>query len=238
MGINASMGSDRSRETLIRLRTNITSGKWPLNSKIPTEPELMAELGVGRSTIREAVRSLAALGMLEPARSRGTFVRARNPVSLVLSDFMTHHDVSEILAVRRAFEVEACQLAAAHRTDDDLARLREAHELDVSDDCSHLVERGRTPGQFHALLLEASKNTLLVELYDGIMAGLRAALDDGTVVSGASDEVRHRDHQRMLDAIAAGDPEAAGAAAAQHAAHDLVPSSQVSPSATPPLQQA
>lgn len=232
------MGSDRSRETLVKLRDNITSGRWPLNSKIPTEPELMAEFGVGRSTVREAVRSLASLGMLEPARSRGTFVRARTPVSLVLSDFMTHHDVTEILAVRRAFEVEACQLAASNRSDDDLQRLRQAHADDVSDDCSQTVERGRTPGQFHALMLEATNNTLLVDLYSGLMAGLRAALNDGTVVSGATDAVRRDDHQRMLDAIAAQDVAAAGRAAADHAAHDLVPNNQISPSATPPRQQA
>lgn len=238
MGVNAAMGSDRSRETLVKLRDNITSGRWPLNSKIPTEPELMAEFGVGRSTIREAVRSLASLGMLEPARSRGTFVRARTPVSMVLSDFMTHHDVTEILAVRRAFEVEACQLAASNRTDEDLRRLTEAHANDVTGDHSRAVERGRTPGQFHALMLEASKNTLLVDLYSGLMAGLRAALNDGTVISGSSDDVRRDDHQQMLDAIAAQDVLAAGLAAARHADHDLVPSSQINPSATPPRQHA
>ncbi|MET0468521.1 MAG: FCD domain-containing protein [Aeromicrobium sp.] len=217
------MGSDRSRETLRRLRENITSGRWPLNSKIPTEPELMAELGVGRSTVREAVRSLSTLGMLEPARSRGTFVRSRNPVSVVLSDFVTHHSVVDILAVRRAFEIEACQLAAVHRTDDDLRRLSDAHERDIADDPSQTIERGRNPGQFHALMLESTQNTLLVDLYNGIMAGIRAAIEDGTIVSGSDAVMRQHDHQAMLDAIADRDPARAGVAAAEHAARDLVP---------------
>lgn len=225
--MDVGMGSNRSLETLRRLRENITSGKWPLNSKIPTEPELMAEFGVGRSTIREAVRTLANLGMLEPAPSRGTFVRSRNPVSMVLWDFISHHDLADVLAVRRAFEVEAAQLAATHRTEADLERLTEAHQSDVTGDCSEVIERGRTPGQFHALILEAAKNTLLTDLYAGVMAGLRTALDEGRVVSGSSDEVRHRDHATIIEAIAAGDPAAAGRAAASHADHDLVP-------ATPP----
>jgi DNA-binding FadR family transcriptional regulator len=217
------MGSDRSRETLRRLRENITSGRWPLNSQIPTEPELMAELGVGRSTVREAVRSLSTLGMLEPARSRGTFVRSRSPVSMVLSDFVTHHSVVDILAVRRAFEIEASQLAAAHRTDDDVKRLCEAHERDVANDCSQDVERGRNPGQFHALMLEATQNTLLVDLYSGVMAGIRAAIEDGTVTSGSDAGTRQHDHQAILDAIVDQDATRAGLAAAEHAARDLVP---------------
>lgn len=223
MSMSSGMGSDRSRETLRQLRENITSGRWPLNSKIPTEPELMAELGVGRSTVREAVRSLSTLGMLEPARSRGTFVRSRNPVSVVLSDFVSHHSVVDILAVRRAFEIEACQLAATHRTEDDLKRLSDAHEHDVANDRSHVVERGRNPGQFHALVLEATHNTLLVDLYSGVMAGVRTAIGDGTVVSGSTNEMRQRDHQTILDAIVDRDAARAGQAAAEHAEHDLVP---------------
>ncbi|MET0931688.1 MAG: FCD domain-containing protein [Aeromicrobium sp.] len=221
--MNSGMGSDRSRETLRRLRENITSGRWPLNSKIPTEPELMADLGVGRSTVREAVRSLSTLGMLEPARSRGTFVRSRSPVSMVLSDFVTHHSVVDILAVRRAFEIEACQLAAVHRTEDDLKRLSEAHERDVANDGSQVVERGRNPGQFHALMLEATQNTLLVDLYSGVMAGIRAAIEDGTITSGSDAAMRQHDHQAMLDAITDQDPSRAATAAAEHAARDLVP---------------
>jgi len=216
------MGTDRAKETVRRLRENITSGKWPVNSRIPTEAELVVELGVGRSTVREAVRALANLGMLEPARSRGTFVRARNPVSLVLADFITHHDVAEILAVRRAFEVEACQLAAIHRTDDDIASLTAAHEADVSGDPSAKVERGKTPGQFHALILAASKNQLLAQLYDGLMAGLRSSITGGIVVYGTDAATRHSDHAAILDAITAGDPVKAAQAAAGHADRDLV----------------
>lgn len=63
------------------VRQKITSGEWPINSKIPTEPELMRLLGVGKTTVREAVRSLASLGVLEPLPGIGTFVRSRMPVS-------------------------------------------------------------------------------------------------------------------------------------------------------------
>lgn len=216
------MGSDRAQETIRVLRENITSGRWPVNSRIPTEAELMAELGVGRSTIREAVRSLANLGMLEPARSRGTFVRSRNPVSAVLSDFVTSHAIEDMLAVRRALEVEACQLAAANRSEDDLARLRAAHERDVSDDCSEQVERGTTPGHFHALIFEASGNRLLTDLYAGLMTSLRRSIREGKVTPGSGEKTRQLDHEALLAAIESGDVTAAAHRAAEHADRDLV----------------
>jgi len=207
---------------LRRIRENITSGKWPVNSKIPTEAELMTELGVGRSTVREAVRSLANLGMLEPAPHRGTFVRSRSPVSFVLSDFIAEHSVSDVLAVRRALEVQASQSAALNRTEEQLARLTATHDQDVRRDCSLIVERGRSPGQFHGLIVEAAGNKLLTELYGGVMAGLRDLIRDGLVISGADDEVRHADHAMLLEAIADGDPVKAAHAASEHADRDLI----------------
>lgn len=216
-------GSDRSRETQRRLRAGITSGRWPLNSRIPTEAELMAEFGVGRSTVREAVQSLAAVGMLEPARSRGTFVRSLSPVSTVLSDFIDQHLPDDIIAVRRLLETEMTRLAATHRTDEHLARLTAAHEVDVAGGLEDKVDRGHTPGQFHGIVAEASGNSLLRELYGGLMHGLRELTASGEVVAGIDDAGRQADHQRILDAIIERDPDRAAQAAGDHAARDLIP---------------
>ena len=97
-----------------------------MNSQIPTETELIDALGVGRSTVREAVRSLAHVGMLETARGRGTFVRALSPVDRVLTDYLQEHEPRDIVEVRRALEVEAAGLAALRRTEADIAALRPA----------------------------------------------------------------------------------------------------------------
>ncbi|MFS0884895.1 FadR/GntR family transcriptional regulator [Aeromicrobium sp. 179-A 4D2 NHS] len=214
-------GTDRSRETLRILTENITSGRWPLNSRIPTESQLMAELGVGRSTIREAVSSLAAMGMLEPARSRGTFVRSVNPVSSVLSEFLGQHDAAEVLQVRRMLEVEATGLAALLRTVDQLARLRAAHERDVAGDASQGIVRGETPGEFHAIVVEAAGNSLLADLYAGLLRGIRSSMRRGALRSSITRAERLADHARILEAIADRDPERARRAAADHADRDL-----------------
>ena len=63
-------------QAIQRLREQITSGAWPIGARLPSEATLAAELGVGRSTIREAIRALASTGMVESRQGAGTFVRA------------------------------------------------------------------------------------------------------------------------------------------------------------------
>ncbi len=236
---NAAVGSSLARTTLAYLRARITSGEWPVDSRIPTEPELMELLGVGRTTVREAVRSLASLGMLETLVSRGTYVRSRMPVSAVLADFIAHQRVHDLLGTRRALEVEGARLAALHATAEQVEALTRAHAAAGPDPAGAAgppavarraagaigavpVERGRTPGQFHALVLEASGNVLLAELYAGTVVGLRSAVDRGDLVPGTSADRRHADHHVVLDAIVRRDPVGAAGAMSAHAEHDLV----------------
>src|SRR6266545_2897175 len=63
-------------QAIDRLREQVTSGAWPVGTRLPSEAALAAELGVGRSTIREAIRALASTGMVESRQGAGTFVRA------------------------------------------------------------------------------------------------------------------------------------------------------------------
>ena len=213
------MGSERARETVRRLQDGITSGRWPINSKIPAEAELASELGVGRSTVREAVRSLAHLGMLEPAPGRGTFVRALSPVHGVLSDFVSGHEWVDLLRVRRAIEVEAAQQAAVRVVEADLDRLRTAHAADT---CSlDHSERGHTPGQFHGLVVEMAGNRLLAELYTVIIARLRTGVRDGDVLPGQDAQSRRADHAALLSALTARSAAAAAAVAGDHADRDF-----------------
>lgn len=220
-------GTSRARRTLRILQSRIASGEWPLNSKIPTERELVEELGVGRSTVREAVRTLANMGMLEPAPSRGTFVRSLSPVSGVMAGFMGGRSASELIEVRIAIEVEAARLAARRRDDQDIAALRAAYAADrgtVGDRTAGRegAERGTNPGQFHALVLRAADSPLLAEMYAGVMAGLRGAVARGEVRQGVDAGVRRHDHRELLDAVVQGDVEEAGAAARRHVERDLV----------------
>lgn len=215
------MGSARARDTVRRLEAAVRSGRWPIDTKIPTEAELAAELGVGRSTVREAVRSLAHLGMLEPAPGRGTFVRSLNPVSGVLTDFAAEHSWSDILEVRSALETRAAALAAQHRDPAGVARLQSALDLDTPELAAPPSGTVRAPGQFHAVLIDLAGNRLLAELHAGLLGALRRGLAAGDVRRLQSDDDRRAEHAALLAAIAAGNPTAAAAIAAAHAGHDL-----------------
>ncbi|OLT09215.1 hypothetical protein BJF78_31275 [Pseudonocardia sp. CNS-139] len=214
------------------MQHQIRDGAWPLNSRIPTEMELAELLGVGRSTVREATQSLVKTGMLEAAPGRGTFVRSRNAVNTVLSEYLAHQPLADLLGLRRALEVEAAGLAAERRTDADLVRLQRAltlaeHQhagLDLPEGSggSHGMDPTPTPGSFHADVFTAARNELLTEMYQAAIVVVRRAVHAGQLVAAPASE-RDEDHQRIYEAIAAADPEAARAAAADHADRDFLP---------------
>lgn len=215
----------KTAEALRTLQENITSGEWPINSRIPKEAELMELLGVGKSTVREAVRSLASVGMLEPIKGVGTFVRSRTPVSSVVSRYVGAYPLEEILDYRRALEIEAVRLAATKRTDSHLRQLRAAHEFDLRSDGRRqaVIELGEVPGTFHHILFEASGNALMAGLYSALMVVIRNAVNTGALAHSPSHELRHQDHAAILQAVEARDPAHAMEAMALHADRDLIP---------------
>lgn len=226
MALKTTTGSDRARSTLAYLRRHITTGAWPVGTRIPIEPELAEQIGVGRSTVREAVRSLASIGMLETLPGRGTFVRAATPSSTLLNDFLNDFTLEEILSYRRALEIEAAQQASIHRTDEDLAALEQA----ISEErgctrCPVLMQGSESAGfdsVFHRLIFDAAKNRLIAALYAGINDQLRTPEHRGRLANLASASEMERDHRQIFDAIRRQDFIDTVHAMADHVDHDVV----------------
>lgn len=222
----AKTGSDRARATLAYLRRKITTGEWAVGTRIPIEPELAEQTGVGRSTVREAVRSLASIGMLETLPGRGTYVRSAAPTSTLLNEFLADFTLEEILSYRRALEIEAAQQAATHRTDEDLAALEAAADAEVG--CTRCPILGNDEGgsifdsTFHRLIFDAAKNRLLSSLYAGINEQLASPAHRGRLATVASSADLGREHARVLDAIRSGDFIDTVHAMADHVDHDVV----------------
>ena len=106
----------------------IASGELRAGDRLPIEKDLAARWGVSRGSLREAVRSLAALGVLETRQGDGTYVTQLDPGSLLrpLEFWADLQEVSqsvELLAVRRVLETESAGLAAVRLTDEELSRL-------------------------------------------------------------------------------------------------------------------
>jgi DNA-binding FadR family transcriptional regulator len=216
-------GSQKARDTLGYLRERISSGAWSVGELIPKEPELMQLIGVGKSTVREAVRSLATLGMLETVPGVGTFVRSRTPVSSILTEFLADHDIEEVLVYRRSLEIEAAQTAAVKRSDAHLAALRASYERSISegDRDSERCDDITRADSFHRLIVEASGSALLLDLYTGVMSALAGAAAKGLVFLGTSHETMQLDHRALLQAIEDRDVRAAAHSMALHADRDL-----------------
>ncbi|SKC50949.1 FadR/GntR family transcriptional regulator [Krasilnikoviella flava] len=185
----------------------VERGEWPVGSRIPTEPELVDRLGVGRNTVREAVRALEHAGILEPRRGDGTYVRAASGLDAAIGRRARTADALQVLEVRSVLERGAARAAAGRRDVAALAALRAALEAqeaaarDGDEDSFRAADIA-----FHAELVRAAGNPLLAELYDGIDHVLVRTL--ATDAHGR----HHRDvpgHREVVDAVAAGDAEGA-----------------------------
>ncbi|GAB2553783.1 FadR/GntR family transcriptional regulator [Leucobacter ruminantium] len=220
---SSTRGSQKARDTLDFLRGRISSGEWAVGSLIPKEAELMELIGVGKSTVREAVRSLAAFGMLETVPGVGTFVRSRTPVSTILTEFLAEHDLEEVLVYRRSLEIEAAQHAAVNRSEEQLEALRDAYARSTAagEGTTDTCDRSATPGAFHLLVVEASGSKLLLDLYIGVLSILQRASTEGRVILGTTIETMHRDHGAVLEAIEARDVRSAAHSMALHVDRDL-----------------
>src|SRR5882672_7981396 len=113
-------------QTISWLRAQITSGAWPVGSKIPTEPELVEQLSVSRNTVREAVRALANTGLLDIRQGSGTFVLATSELAGVMYRRFADANPRHVSELRVALETAAAALAAQRRTKGDIKALNAA----------------------------------------------------------------------------------------------------------------
>ncbi|MGV0805132.1 FadR/GntR family transcriptional regulator [Mycolicibacterium setense] len=192
-------------QVIEQLRTLVTSGEWPLDSRIPTEPELVAALGVGRNTVREAIRALAHNGIFEVRQGDGTYVRATSEVSATLRR-LCGSELRDVLQVRRCLEVEGARLAAAARTEEDLTELR-AHLAHTA--TTDHAQFAHSDTEFHLAVVRASHNPVLIEIYRGLLEAITASVATTSATPGGMFP-----HDELVEAIAAGDVERAGREAA------------------------
>ncbi|MHC6592294.1 FadR/GntR family transcriptional regulator [Arthrobacter sp. C152] len=209
MTLSPSVRPPLADEVTAKLREMVHSGEWPLNQRIPSEPELMARLGVSRGTLREAVKALAHGGMLEVRRGDGTYVRATSEMSGAARRMYQDHTEQHILEVRLGLDTQAARLAARHATDDDVAALRGL--LAVRDQAWNMGDFEAWAGAdwgFHVRVAQASANPLLHELYASFGAVFHQDLLAQHARPGFNGLPREG-HEALLEAIQRRDEEAA-----------------------------
>jgi DNA-binding FadR family transcriptional regulator len=204
-----------------QLRELIVSATLAPGERLPIESALAREFGVSRATVREALRVLAAQGLVRTAKgpAGGSFVTL--PTVDHISSFVEanvglltetrHVTLEELLEARELVEVPAARLAAIRRSESDLDRLRST----VPDDSLPLgtAEEFTYNAEFHSCLLEASRNTLLTVSAQPIFTVLQTHLARSTLGRSFHTAI-HAHHLRILEAVEAGD--AGGAASEMH----------------------
>jgi DNA-binding FadR family transcriptional regulator len=224
MALRTARRSSLVDQVIGQLRDEIVGGAWAVGAKIPPEPVLSETLGVGRNTVREAVRALTHAGLLESRQGDGTYVRATSELSGAVRRRLETAELVEILEVRRGLEVEAARLAATRRTDADVAAIAVAlarrDAAWAAGEHSAFVEADLV---FHTAVVEATHNRVLTDLYRDFSAALRASIGAAGVL------LKHADvpHGPIAAAVEAGDAEAATRAA--HACLDQILASTAPP---------
>jgi DNA-binding FadR family transcriptional regulator len=209
MTLSTSHRQPLADEVTAKLRQMIHSGEWQLQQRIPSETELMAGLGVSRGTLREAIKALAHSGMLEVRRGDGTYVRATSEMSGAARRMYQDHTEEHILEVRLGLDTQAARLAARNATADDVSALRAVLATrELAWQAADFEGWARADWQFHARVAQASGNPLLHELYVSFGDVFHRELLKQQR-SGRLNGLTHTGHGELVDAIEAGDPDAA-----------------------------
>ena len=106
-----------AEEVAEQLRTAINNGTYKVDEQLPTEPELMKQFGVGRSSVREAIRILANSGLLRVQQGVGTFIEAHAGITEPFHQRLKRAEAPDLDEVRQLLEMKIAEKAAANRTD-------------------------------------------------------------------------------------------------------------------------
>jgi DNA-binding FadR family transcriptional regulator len=149
-----------------RLGEQIRSGEYRLDQKLPIESELMKQFGVGRSSIREAIRTLENSGIVRVQQGIGTFVASKNAMSEPLAKRLQTAGTADINEVRDLLEMKIVEKAALNRTAKDIDKIRGFLEKrNKAADQNNLEDWLDLDMNFHMAIADASKNIILTELY-------------------------------------------------------------------------
>lgn len=212
-----------------QLRSLIVTGDLPQGGRLPTETELARELGVSRATVRESLRLLAAQGLVRTLKGQTggsyvtlpTFDHISESLGSSISLLADARDLTleELIEVRELLEVPAARLAARRRRDGDVERLRATIPADrpALDTQAEFVHNR----DFHATLIDCCENRLLRIAAQPVFSALQTSLSRSGLPRVFHRSI-HAHHARIVEAVEAGDEDAAAAEMHEHLAF-LVP---------------
>jgi GntR family transcriptional regulator, transcriptional repressor for pyruvate dehydrogenase complex len=206
------LGSEIAR----RLLDYLLSGAVPPGGRIPSERQLADALGANRPAVREAIRALGFLGLLEVRQGSGTFFRGPDQELLFRLFEWTllfgDGKARDLLEARADLEIIACGRAAERRSQEDVAALKALLEDMRTSDQDHFPDADLA---FHAKIAAMAGNVVLRDMLASLHTVIRGWVERNIKAAGTT-KIAYKDHVPIYRAIAAGDPEAARSAMAAH----------------------
>jgi DNA-binding FadR family transcriptional regulator len=210
-----------TEDAIAKIKSMIVSGELAPGDRLPREPDLAERLGLSRNSLREAVRALSWLRILDVRQGDGTYVTSLDSEILVeaisfVVDLHHDRDVMHVLEARCVLEGAASELAAQHISDEELDELRRL--IDAAGDCATVEEFVDNDLEFHRLIAAASRNAVLASLLDGLAGRTsRARVWRGVMQTGATDR-SVEEHRALVRALEERRPDLARAWATIHIA--------------------
>lgn len=192
------------------LREQIATGNWPVGQRIPTEPALVKEFGIGRNTIREAIQALVHSGMLRREQGRGTFVISDSELSGTLQRQLAGGTREHYLEIRLILDTGAATRAALNRTEKDVQALRKLRDIRrESWNSGSARKRTEADLDLHNEIVRATNNPLFTKLYSSMLDVFAEHMRGET---SEDENAAHEQHHELVEAIADADPARARAA--------------------------
>lgn len=208
-------------QVIIQIKEMISKGILKKGDKLPSERELVDKLGVSRTSIREALRALEIIGLVESRQGEGNFIMDNfenslfEPLSVMF--MLQKSSTLEIHQVRVMIETETASLAAKNVTDEDIAILQEL--VDKLKNSKNELDRSISDKDFHYKIAKCSGNFLINNILRSVSSLMDAFIVNARMVIVNEEEAREilvKQHEDILDALIDRNPEAAVAAMRAH----------------------
>jgi GntR family transcriptional repressor for pyruvate dehydrogenase complex len=204
-----------------QIRTLIEEGKLKRNDQLPSERELSETFRVSRTTVREAIRTLESMKLLQSRQGDGTYVLVSSAEALIqplaAALFNEKDDIRDIFYIRKIIEPHVAELAAENATPQEIEEMGKI--LRKQEECigqgENIIE---TDSAFHNLMANATKNRVMERLIIALIDLLKQSREK-YLMEDENDERAKRSlegHQRVLSAVKKGDGDAARKSMLQH----------------------
>jgi GntR family transcriptional regulator, transcriptional repressor for pyruvate dehydrogenase complex len=210
-------------QAIAKIKDLILSGEFLAGAKLPPERELAQRLGLSRNSLREAVRALTLIRVLDTRVGDGTYVTSLDADLLLtgmsfVKDLLNSKALMEAHQVRRVLEPFATGLAATRLTETELAELADILErMDRAEATQAFID---ADNDFHRVINAASGNATLASLIHNMSGGMMRARLWRTATEHNAVDITRRRHRDIYEALRAGDAERASAADLIHLAEN------------------